>query len=228
MRNLDGEDAWKRFFNSLRPEVRHRYHRLNVQFPGPEPSLDSAFEIPDLKANVLQSLEGNKATIQSILDGLIASLFYFELDELPLPTKDGFLCSGSIFCRLNLPKHGLRHLYNQLLAKSSWFLIQGDPVSCVQSIPQGLPPFRKQANFQVKRLDELVTFSIRGITHTIKSISGFPTTLEKLIKDQKLISPFGTVEHFVADKRLPLIPKRKYSVSHSRQASRNTKRVRVE
>ena len=85
MRNLNGEDAWIRFHNSLDPKTRPRYHRLNVKFTGPEPSLDDAKQIPSLKAAVIRQLEEDKATLTPVVDSMLASMFYFELDALPIP-----------------------------------------------------------------------------------------------------------------------------------------------
>ncbi|KAI1562425.1 Patatin, partial [Pyrenophora tritici-repentis] len=83
MRNLNGEDAWKRFYNSLDLNIRHRYQRLNVQFTGPEPSLDDALQIPNLKAITTRKIQDDGVTITAVLDLMLASMFYFELDALP-------------------------------------------------------------------------------------------------------------------------------------------------
>jgi hypothetical protein len=206
MRNLDGEDAWKRFYNSLDSKKRSRYHRLNVKFAGPEPSLDDALQIPILKAVAFRKIEEDKATLASIIDAMLASMFYFELDALPMLDGDDYLCLGYIRCRIDLPLEGLRYLYSQLLETSSWFLIQGSPVQCVQSIPKGLPPFKKRVTFRAETMDEVVAFSIRGITSNPRLLSGFPTTLTRLIEDQGLVKPFGTIDHVVSEKPLPAIP----------------------
>ncbi|KAF2022585.1 hypothetical protein EK21DRAFT_119604 [Setomelanomma holmii] len=137
---------------------------------------------------------------------MLASMFYFELDALPILDGDNYLCFGYIRCRLDLPLEGLRFLYSQLLKTSSWFLIQGSPVQCVQSIPKGLPPFKRRVTFRAESMDEVVAFSIGGITSTSRPLSGFPTTLTKLIEDQGLVKPFGTLDHEVSEKPLPAIP----------------------
>lgn len=143
MRNLDGEDAWKRFYNSLPAGSRHRHHRLNVQFNGPEPSLDDVSSIPDLKANVAQSIQDDGKAVTAVFDAIVASMFYFELDTVPELMKNRFHCCGYIHYRLDLSTNGLRYLYQRLLETSSWFLIQGNPIKCVQSFPTHLPPFKR-------------------------------------------------------------------------------------
>jgi hypothetical protein len=109
MRILDSKDAWKRFFNSVAPASRNRYYRLNVRFSGPEPSLDDALQIPELKARVSKTIEADTSVITTILDSIIASIFYFELDSdsLPKSSKSGYTYSGHIFCCLNIPSRGL-------------------------------------------------------------------------------------------------------------------------
>ncbi|KAF1840101.1 FabD/lysophospholipase-like protein [Cucurbitaria berberidis CBS 394.84] len=227
-RSLDGEDAWKRFYNSIALSLRPRYHRLNVRFTGTEPRLDDVLQIPSLKASVLEVVQEDKIAVTAVLDAMIASMFYFELDELPQLENGDYMCTGYIFCRLDIPKEGLRHLYSQLLDTTSWFLIQGTPVRCVQSVPKGLPPFKRRITFRAESVDELIAFSIRGITSTPKLLSGFPTTLAKLIEDQMLISPFGTINHVSNEKPLPALPKKRCSISRPRQSKRGTKRVRFQ
>ncbi|KAJ5035237.1 acyl transferase/acyl hydrolase/lysophospholipase [Bipolaris maydis] len=225
MRNLDGEDAWKRFLNSISPNVRQRFHRLNIRLAGPEPSLDDTFVIPELKSKVAQTIDEDRPRISSIFDSMIASIFYFELDNLPTLGNTGYDCSGFIFCRLDIPPDNLRYLYNRLLTTDSWFLIQGTPVSCVQNgyVPKSLPPFRRHISFQVETLEEMLTISIRGIISKPLLISGFPTTIQKLIEAQQLDSPYGTVDH-VDQKPLPTIP-RKRSAKSPHWITRGMKRA---
>ena len=215
MRSLCGQAAYKRFYNSVPADARHRYHRLNIQFPGPEPALDDAAKIPELKECVANALHHEKSLLNSVIDSMISSMFYFELDVLPNLGHDGFACNGYIYCRLDLPSEGLRQLYIRLDETESLFLIQGNPVRCSQGIPPGMPPFKKRITFKVHSRDELIAFSVKGITSTLKLLSGFPTSLGKLIEDQRLDSPFGTIDHVVYGKPLPPIPAKRSSQSQA-------------
>jgi hypothetical protein len=227
MRNLDSEDAWKRYYNSLDPKVRPRYHRLNVKFTGPEPSLDDANQIPCLKDVALRKIDEDNIAIKSVVDLMLASMFYFELDALPIRDGDNYLCLGYIRCRLDLPVEGLHYLYSQLRETSSWFLIQGSPIHCVQSIPKGPPPFKRRVNFRAESIDEVIAFSLGGITSTVRPLSGFPTSLRKLIEDQGLEKPFGTLDHVVSEKPLPAIPAKRPSAIQSPVRDYDSKRTRV-
>lgn len=204
MRSLNGEDAWTKFLNGVSAEERHRYHRINVGLPEGEPRLDDVEQIATLKELALQAIPVNES-LTAVTDYMISSAFYFELDDVPTRKGRHYQCCGFISCRLNLPLEGRRRLYDWMLETSSWFVIQGHPVQCTKNSPRGTPPFRKRVSFLVDSLEETVSISICGITTMVKAISGFPTTIGKIITAQQLDSPFGTVSHD-GDKRLPLIP----------------------
>ncbi|CAN9363471.1 unnamed protein product [Alternaria alternata] len=189
--------------------------------------LDDAKQIPSLKAAVIRQLEEDKATLTPVVDSMLASMFYFELDALPIPDGNGYLCLGYIHCRLDLPVGGLRYLYDRLLETSSWFLVQGSPIQCVQFIPRGPPPFKRRINFRVESMDEVIAFSLGGITSTTTLISGFPTRLEKLIEDQSLVRPFGTLDHVVSEKPLPATPVKRPSIIETSERVHDAKRPRV-
>jgi hypothetical protein len=221
---LNAQKGYARYINSVPLESRSRYHRLNIQFHGPEPSLDDALKIPEMKDAVAHTVSQDQDGMIAILDAMIASLFYFELDGLPETRRGELFCSGHIYCRADLRADGLRYLYTRLRDTSSWFLVQGNPVKCVERIPKSLPPFKRKVGFRVKHDDELVTISIRGITRTSISISGFPTTVRQLVMCQRLDVVFGTVDHMVKEKPLPAIP-RKRSRDDSQASRCNPKRA---
>jgi hypothetical protein len=183
LRTLDSEEAYRRFYNSLPVNSRYRYHRLNVRFSGPEPFLDDAEKIPELKENFNVMIRDTQSLLLSVIDSMLAAMFYFELDGPPALESSEYICTGHIFCRLDLPKEGLRELYIRVRDTSLWFLIQGCSVSCSQGVPTGIPPFKRRVDFVVKTRDKLISFCLRGITSVSKPISGFSTTLEKLIRD---------------------------------------------
>jgi hypothetical protein len=181
-------------------------------------------KIPEMKAAVSNTVGQDQDRMNAILDAIIASLFYFELDGLPEIRRGELYCSGHIYCRADLQADGLRYLYTKLQDTSSWFLIQGNPVKCIERMPRYLPPFKRKVSFRVKHDDELITISIRGITRTLISISGFPTTLRQLVTCQRLDGVFGTVDHMVKEKPLPAIPRKRSGADP--QASRcNPKRA---
>lgn len=208
MDSMDAQVAWVEFYNSLPLHMRHRFHRLNVQVSGLAPSLDDATKMSDLKESTAQTVALRNSAVTAVVDHMISSMFYFELDSLPRFDGRQYSCDGSICCRIDLPRDGLLYLYDQLLKTSSYFCIQGNPLRCVKSMPQSPLPFKKRITFTVNRRDEVITMSIRGITSRPRELSGFPTTLDKLISHQHLESPFGTIEHSGSgcEKPLPAVP----------------------
>jgi hypothetical protein len=141
----------------------------------------------------------------SVLDSMLTSIFYFELDGIPLFIEGKYQCSSYVFCRLDLPREGRRRLYQRLLNKSQ-FLIQGRPLAYVKTIPTSLPPFKRRISFYVETNDEAVKISIQGFTSVPTPISGFPTSLRQIKDYQRLESPFGTIQHEQPEKGLPIVP----------------------
>ena len=216
MRSLDGEEAWKKFRNTIPAKQRDRFCRLNLELKGAEPRLDDVSSIPSLKSQATEAICSTENDIRTIIDNMKATIFYFELDSLPTYANGQYQATGFIFCRLDLPSEGRRHLYLQLVETSSWFIVQGQPFACVESIPQSLPPFKRRVRFAVDAPNDIVSISIRGITSASKLISGFPTTVQGLIDHQKLDSPFGTIDHIRTEKPLPSIPSKRVSARPDR------------
>jgi hypothetical protein len=224
MQSLDGEHAWMRFYNSLPLEVRKRFHRLNLHFKGAEPRLDDVDSMPTLKAQVPEAICSMDNDISAVIDAMTATIFYFELDGPPALVHGQYQATGYIFCRLDLPAEGRRYLYARLVDTASWFLVQGTPVACVESVPKGEPPFKRRIKFAVESRTDVVAISIRGITSAPRLISGFPTTLQGIIDQQQLDCPFGTVDHLVAEKALPPLPsKRPLDISGRASRKRHKK-----
>ncbi|CAI6336998.1 unnamed protein product [Periconia digitata] len=200
MRSLDGEDAWRKFYNNRPASTRGRYHRLNVRFSSHEPQLDDVSSLTQLKSQATEAICSTHNDIGLIIDTIKASMFYFELDSMPQFSGSTYNVSGFILCRLDLSVPGRQHLYQNLLDTASWFVVQGNPTRCVDKIPKGWPPFKCRIKFNVESIDEDVYISVRGLTNATHLISGFPTTLKDLINQQRLDSPFGTIDHVEIEK----------------------------
>ncbi|KAI9673847.1 MAG: hypothetical protein M1822_009583 [Bathelium mastoideum] len=214
MLNLDGEKAWRELVNTMAPEKRARYHRLNLSLKGPEPAIDDVAAMRMLKTAAEECMS-SKSQLSSLLDSIHASIFYLELDDMPYFTGEAFHCSGHIFCRLELPRDGKDALMTQLLATSAYFLINGAPVVAVGPETKKCPLFRRRVRFEVTSLEDSLGISIRGLTSRPRSISGMPKTLNQLIHLQQLQAPFGHATHRAVQKHLPQMPlKRKATWSN--------------
>ena len=184
---------------------------MNISLPGKEPSIDDVSSIGDLLEETQRHIERNPCEIQQVLDSIYASIFYFELDTLPRYVDGLYHCSGMILCRLSLGKHARQSLYQWLIDSSAYFLINGRPVICASSVPEGIPPFKCRIHFSIQTLEDSLGISIRGVTKSPKLISGFPRSVLSLVQCQMLYAPFGRIDHST-EKNLPNLPsKRKYS-----------------
>ncbi|KAH7065101.1 acyl transferase/acyl hydrolase/lysophospholipase [Macrophomina phaseolina] len=210
MRSFDGEKAWKDFMNAIPEQHRHRYHRLNLNLDGPEPDIDDVSSMKLLKSQAQNYLRSSpKLTL--IRESVFASIFYFELEDIPVYQSGAYLCVGHILCRLNLCKEGRKALYKELRQNSYYFLLDGHPIRCMEATPRGVPLYRKRIQFKTASIDQQVSITIGGIAHP-RYISGLPKSLRELIKQQKLDAPFGRVNHHTFGKRVPSVPlKRKRS-----------------
>jgi hypothetical protein len=78
-----GETRWQKLQNTLLPRFKDCYHRMDIEFYGEEPELDDVQSMPGL-----QQQAAHYATwtpdIQQCADNIIASLFYVELNGLPV------------------------------------------------------------------------------------------------------------------------------------------------
>jgi hypothetical protein len=169
------------------------YHRLNPRFDGPEPRLDEADKIPEMKQiaeddDSLSSLIGNAA------DCLIASLFYFKLEANPERWEGKFVCSGHILCSLSKNDEGFQELMDRLLTESAQFLLDDYPIGLVNH-PSC---FGKDGNFK-KRIELITagrfTISLKRGSSEVWNISRSPFTLESLKKDQGFDISFGRPDH---------------------------------
>lgn len=208
MESLDGEKIWQDLINSL-PESNHaKFHRLNLPIRGGEPLLDDVTAMQDLKCQTTTFLQSPNVTTD-ILDSLFASIFYFEFDGMPCWQGSLYTCTGNVFCRLRLPLKGRKALQEMLVRTSSYFLVLGEPVRCVERTVANPPLFKKQVKFTLKTLEDTVGITLRGATSRPRTISGLSKKAEDIIRMQMLDAPFGRHDHVSAEKELPQLPKKR-------------------
>ncbi|KAF7910009.1 uncharacterized protein EAF01_003727 [Botrytis porri] len=190
-----GESRWRELCNTLSPQVRDRYHRLNVEFSESEPALDDTQVIPGLRQHVQWHVSANNE-IKQCADNLLASLFYIELDVLPVFDRALFVCQGRILCRLSPSSNGLQVLAARLKERRARFHLDfhrsvlAIDSDMVIDIDAG-KPFSKSIIFRARSLADLLDIKIDGIVSRQRSISNCPYVIETLIKDQGLDCEFG-------------------------------------
>ena len=144
--------------------------------------------------------------LRVIRDLMYAAMFYFELDRMPEYIDGRYICTGHIFCRLHLSRKGRESLYRQLVDTSSYFVIDGRPIPCVERVPSCIPPFVRKVRFTLQSMNDFVGITVRGVTLRPRSISGLPKTLKALVQAQVLEAPFGSTDHSRSAKILPERP----------------------
>ncbi|KAK8912409.1 Calcium-independent phospholipase A2-gamma [Metarhizium anisopliae] len=194
---LSGLSYWEKYTRSIDKgsELRDRCIRLDVSFEGMEPKLDDVRAVPRLKRRVRHDA-ALSAEIDSTVDCIIASLFYFELEAMPMQRGSMLSCSGHIRC---LRKHGdpaLCLLIEKLVAWNARFVIDNkimggnmlSPFFWDQTGNFGVP-----AEFQITGQELSVSLTWPdGRTHPI---SGSPYLIHQLVDVQGLNAPFGLPDH---------------------------------
>ncbi|TVY92352.1 Calcium-independent phospholipase A2-gamma [Lachnellula willkommii] len=190
-----GEKRWQELQNTLLPHTKERYHRMNIEFFGDEPSLDDIPVMPSLEQQT-NSQARSSDHIQKCADNLLASLFYIELNGVPMFDGISFVCNGKIFCRIGSSHQALRVLVGRLREyQARFYLGFNQSILCVdEGLYEGIgrgAPFCRSVVFKVLSLQDAVDIKIDGITKRARSISNCPYRAETLVKDQGLDCVFG-------------------------------------
>jgi hypothetical protein len=190
-----GESRWQELQNSLSPQAKERYHRMNIEFYGNEPDLDDVQAIPSLQQQAqFHALSGDD--IRKCADNLLASLFYLELTKYPKFDRTSWVCTGKIRCRLGPSHKGLLALADRLKdTQANFYVAFQQAIPCVnartyEEIESG-QPFSVSVTFRVHTLQDLIDIKLEKLTQRPRSISNCPYCTETLISDQGLDQEFG-------------------------------------
>ncbi|EXU95695.1 patatin-like phospholipase family protein [Metarhizium robertsii] len=194
---LSGLSYWEKYTRSIDKgsELRDRCIRLDVSFEGMEPKLDDVRAVPRLKRRVRHDA-ALSAEIDSTVDCIIASLFYFELEAMPMQRGSMLNCSGHIRCLRKRGDPALCLLIEKLVAWNARFVIDNkimggnmlSPFFWDQTGNFGVP-----AEFQITGQELSVSLTWPdGRTHPI---SGSPYLIHQLVDVQGLNAPFGLPDH---------------------------------
>lgn len=194
---LDGGNEWARFRNTAPASVVSRCIRLDPSLRSP-PQLDDTSALQDLERQTERFLREKDGELRLICDRLVASSFYFELDNLPRRLEGRYHCGGYIQCRLPLKDNGRIHLFERLLKQKAFFAVNGEAFSCMVSDNWAAStPYRCRIAFIVNSLDEEVRIVLSGGVQQAMLISGMPSSASRLVERQMLDAPFGRVDHIV-------------------------------
>lgn len=123
--NLDSERLWQEYASKLETDKKERHHRLNVEFSTPLPPLDAVGKIADLDNMTIEYFENEKARsqLQRAAEGLLASLFYLNLQKALRDPTGVYFVVGRVLCRLE-QKHQLA-LMARLRLSDCFFHVNG-------------------------------------------------------------------------------------------------------
>jgi hypothetical protein len=186
--------------NGVSGNLQQRYHRLNVSFLGSEPQLDDLSCIRDLKQQTINNAEAKPTDLIRCADNMLASLFYLELERVPLFQRYTFQCKGRILCRLNAGTRALHALVVRLKeSQARFYTASQEYVPCVdpkmyKNVREG-GAFIAEVEFEVSSMSDTIDIKIDGITQRAKSISNCPYSISDLVYNQGLHYVFGRPDH---------------------------------
>ncbi|KFY02563.1 hypothetical protein O988_02062 [Pseudogymnoascus sp. VKM F-3808] len=173
----------------------NKYFRFDVEFDGPEPQLDDTSRMQELKAAARSAMEGSKQ-LDRLARCIIAELFFFELDSLPVKKNGQYVCIGKILCRLCAGDPSLGTLMEQLNKSSAKFLLQDHSISnSNSSYLAANGNFCLAAEFDVSSRNSDISLYIQEGSSEPCSISGSPYSINRLIAAQQLEALFGRADH---------------------------------
>ncbi|KAI9772425.1 MAG: hypothetical protein M1840_000628 [Geoglossum simile] len=175
-------------------QTHPRYHRLDIEFDGPEPRLDDTNSMPGLKLKA-QADRSLSKVIDNIARCVIASLFYFELDSIPEKSNGEHIGTGRILCSLRYNNSAFKVLLDRLSSNNVRFYLNDCPIP---GIVGDSSSFSRDGTFR-KRLELKVTskfmISLKQDETEPCNISGSPFSIDKLALAQGLNVPFGRADH---------------------------------
>lgn len=179
----------------LAGKVLHRVHRLNVDFDGPEPRLDDTSMIPELTLKS-QADPALAPKIDVLARRMVASLFYFELDDDALPQwRNGrYALRGYIRFSIRRGDAALAALLHKLSSSHGRFLV-GDwavsDASCI-AVDGNLC-----LSLDVETEDKFaIAIALQLADEEAGSdISGSPFSVRELVAAQGLDAAFGRSDH---------------------------------
>lgn len=186
---MDGRQGFAEAMNHHPRQQHHNIIRLDQAIDGPLPALD---DVSALDGFALMNFSIDDEVVRKVL---ARGLFFFELDDTPVPTHAGFSCRGSVFCsrpeaagilgRVAIEFPGARlqigHSHN---------------LGClgVDDCCPRCGHFRKCISFAVTSLEEKFSIEVANNDHC-EMIGGFPKSAAELLREQRAFASFGRADH---------------------------------
>jgi hypothetical protein len=198
---MAGDKDWKALASFGRPKSSGKYHRLDIEFDGPEPRLDAVSDMASLQSRAL-----GDPMLSPVLDNIaqcaIASLFYFKPHTRPRYMGGKYVGSGWIKCKLRHGEPALDVLLKRLCTAGARLLIGNRNVpdphdKCVAEIGD-CSNFDETRNFCTSLtlgVQDGFSIFLQEDGCTPRHISGSPFSVERLVRAEGLEAYFGRPDH---------------------------------
>ncbi|GIZ48196.1 hypothetical protein CKM354_001126600 [Cercospora kikuchii] len=188
MSGMDGEVAWRQLSNHLSTDAKTGHFRLNIPLSEAVSRLDDVRAMEALRNNVHVLRDDGK--LLQVKRTLLASCFFFELDDIPQLDGQGFyLCSGTIRVRGDGDRI-LSYLREAEPACADLEFLKGQDFLGVleeeQDTCERCKKFCKHVQFYVRNRAEEISILLNIGNQNQQRISGFPCSTEDLVHKQRL------------------------------------------
>lgn len=132
-----------------------------------------------------------------LVQAVLATAFFFELDQQPIRNQRSFHCKGSILCSRSQAQRILDSVIVEFPG-AKFQIDQGCHLGPVKEHDgcQVCGYFRKKVSFSLMRLEEKFSIVISG-SRSHHSIGGFPKSMQGLLDEQLADAQFGTPDHLI-------------------------------
>jgi hypothetical protein len=185
---MDGHQGFHEALNYLTESNQPDVFRLDFGIDGRVPRLDDVDSV--MKVSALPF-----TVADDLVRALLATAFFFELDETPIQRGGILQCRGSILCARR-PIHAVLQCVGKEFPDATF------RTSSCQELGQVVANdgcgicgyYRKKVSFTVNNIAE--EFCIELFSNTLHHrIGGFPKSVQQITREQHIYSHFGRVDH---------------------------------
>lgn len=187
---MDGMEAYREGQVHVPYSMRSNTIRFDYALDGDLPRLDDVEKLTKLA-------ELPFTVPDELVRAILATSFFFELDERPIRTCGQYQCRGSILCA----RQHAGQIIDRVLIEFPGARLQtarGYPLGRVDDY-EGCTIcgyYRKQVTFSVPSLDEDVSIVLTS-SALRRQIGGFPNTMQQFLHNQQADAVFGRSDHQV-------------------------------
>lgn len=189
---MDGHQGYHEALNYLTESNLPNVFRLDYAISGRIPRLDDVDRLTEMC--------GWPFTVaDELVRAVLATVFFFELDDIPVQKGGIFHCRGSILCARR-PIHAILRCVGKEFPDAA-FRTTSCHSSC-HNLGQAVENdgcdlcgyYRKKVTFTVNSLAE--EFSIEMFNDSLQHrIGGFPKSVQQITREQQIYAHFGHVDH---------------------------------